>query len=247
MTIALDKISRAARSLPEWAITHWPGGVGRRLREAYWRARLGAMGEGCIIVVGVVIGGAEHIFLGDNVWIDAYTVLLAGPSHDRPNLTTKPNPAYRFGAGEMHIGSNTHIAPFCVLQAHGGLSIGKDSGVGAHSSFYSLSNHYRAPGRPERFDGHYDRVIKYSPLVPPEQQAYISSPIVMEDASGVGVGSVVLPGSIVRRYSWVGVGSVVRGEVPPGVIAGGNPLKILKQRFGEPLTGDDDGSSSPGL
>lgn len=235
MSHDLDQIARAARSLPEWVITCWPGGVGRRLREAYWRRRLGGMGRGCVIDVGVVIGGAEHVFLGDNVWIDSYVVLLAGPPSDRPNLVFKDNPAYRHGAGELHIGSNTHVAPFCVLQAHGGLSIGKDSGVGAHSMFYSLSNHYRAPGHPERFDGDYDHVIKYSPLVPPDQQAYVASPIVMEDATGVGVGSVVLAGSIVRRYSWVGVSSVLRGEVPAGVIAGGNPLKILKQRFGEPI------------
>ena len=80
--------------------------------------------------------------------------------------------------------------------------------------------------------------IKYSPLVPPEQQAYIESPIVMEDASGVAVGSVVLPGSIIGSYSWVGSGSVVRGRIPRGVIAGGSPAAVLKQRFGAPIAQD---------
>jgi acetyltransferase-like isoleucine patch superfamily enzyme len=228
---------RAALSLPEWAIIHWPGGVGRRLRAAYWKRRLGAMGDGCVIDVGVVIGRPEYVFLGDNVWIDCYTILLAGPTGHATNTEVKPNPAYRGREGELHVGSNTHIAPFCVLQGHAGLWIGRDSGVGAHSAMYSISNHYRAPGMEEAFDGEYDHVIKYSPLVPPEQQAYIASPIVMEDASGLGVGSVALPGTTIGSYSWVGAGSVARGTIPRGVIAGGNPLKVLKQRFGKPLDG----------
>lgn len=242
MPLSLDSISRAARSLPEYAIASWPGAVGRRLRAAYWKRRLGAMGAGCIIDVGVIIPSPEHVFLGDNVWLDHYVILLAGPTGARPNTRTLPNPAYHGRAGELHVGSNTHIAPHCVLQAHAGLSIGKDSGVGAHSSLYSLSNHYRAPGQPEGFDGVYDHVIKYSPMVPPEQQAYIASPIVMEDASGVAVGSVLLPGSVIGRYSWVGSGSVVRGHIPPGVLAGGNPATVLKQRFGRAI---DDGARKP--
>jgi acetyltransferase-like isoleucine patch superfamily enzyme len=231
----LDAIGRAALSLPEHAIIHWPGGVGRRLRAAYWKRRLRAMGEGCVIDVGVQIPSPEWVSLGDHVWIDCYVILLAGPSVDLPNARTLPNPAFQGRPGELIIGSNTHVAPFCVLQAHAGMYIGKDSGIGAHSSLYSVSNHYRAPGQPEGFDGEYDHVIKYSPLVPPEQRAYIQSPIVMEDASGVAVSSVVLPGSIIGRYSWVGSGSVVRGRIPPGVIAGGNPATVLKQRFGAPI------------
>ncbi len=164
-------------------------------------------------------------------------MLLAGPTPEGPNKWNLPNPAYRGRVGELHVGSNTHIAPFCVLNGHAGLTIGKDSGVGSHSSFYSVSSHYRAPGQPdEPFDGEYDHVIKYSPLVPPDQQGYIASPIVMEDATGVAVGSVVLAGSVIRRFSWIVSGSVVRGEVPPGVIAGGRPATVLKQRFGAPMT-----------
>jgi acetyltransferase-like isoleucine patch superfamily enzyme len=235
MALGVDAIARAARSLPEHAILHWPGAVGRRLRAAYWRRRLGAMGENVVIDVGVQIPTPEHVFLGDNVWIDCYTILLAGPSSARPNTRVLPNPAFKGQPGQLIIGSNTHVAPFCVLQAHAGLYVGKDSGIGAHSSLYSVSNHYRAPGQPEGFDGVYEHVIKYSPLVPEDQQAYISSPIVMEDASGVAVGSIVLPGSIIGSYSWVGSGSVVRGRIPRGVIAGGNPATVLKQRFGAPI------------
>jgi len=193
------------------------------------------MGSGCVIDVGVLIPTPEAVFLGENVWIDAYVILLAGSIEPRPNTRVLPNSAYRGAPGELHIGSNTHVAPFCLLQGHGGMHIGKDSGIGSHSSLYSVSNHYRGPNLPDEFDGEYDHVIKYSPLVPPEQQAYISSPVVMEDASGVAVGSVVLPGATIGQYSWIGAGSVVRGKIPAGVIAGGNPAATLKQRFGRAI------------
>ena len=225
-------IARAAQSLPEVIIANWPGGLGVRLRNAYWSRRLGAMGKGCSIGIGVCIPAPEFVFLGDSVWIDNYVQLLAGPSSPLPNTRKVPNPQFFGNDGDLHIGSNTHIAPFCILQAHAGLSIGKDSGVGAHSSLYSLSNHYKAPGAAIEFDGDYEHVIKYSPLVPGDQQAHVSSPVVMADASGVAVGCVVLPGSTIGRYSWVVSGSVVRGSIPSGVIAGGNLAVVRKQRFG---------------
>lgn len=227
-----EKIERAARTLPELVISHWPGPVGRKLREAYWRTRLGRMGRACAIDVGVVFQAPENVFLGDNVWLDSYVQILAGAPSPRPNIRIKPNPAFKGNPGEIHVGSNVHIAPFCVIQGHGGVAIGSDSGVSAHSTIYSLSHHYRGQPEHDRWDGDYAAVIKFSPSVPPEQQVLIQSPVVMEDATGVGLHSALLPGATIRRFSWVGVGSVVMGEVPSGVIAGGNPLRIIKARFG---------------
>jgi len=236
MATDLDKIARAALSLPEWAIVNWPGGVGRRLREAYWRKRLGRMGVGCAIDVGVIIVNPQHVFLGDHVWIDNYVHLIAGPPGAPERITIKENPAFRGRIGEIHVGSNTHIAPHCVVQGHGGVSIGRDTGVASHSVIYSLSHHYRKPGQPAGFDGVYEHVMKFTPMAPVDQQALIAAPAVLEDATALGLGSIVLPGATVGRYTWIGVGSVVQGTVEPGVIAAGNPLKILKQRFGEPIT-----------
>jgi acetyltransferase-like isoleucine patch superfamily enzyme len=231
MQLNFDAVRSAAQTVPEWAVMYWPGPVGRRLRRAYWGKRLGAMGSGCVIDVGVVIQSPEHVFLGDNVWVDNYVQLIAGVPPRHPRITVKENPAYRGRPGELHIGSNTHIAPFCVLQGRGGLSIGSDSGVAAHAMLYSLSNHYR-DGKDAGSGEDYDQVIKFSPMVPLEKQALISAPVVTENATAVGLGAILLPGSIVRQYSWVGSGAVVMGEIPGGVIAGGNPARVLKSRFG---------------
>lgn len=220
---------QAALTLPQWVITSWPGSVGRRLRAIYWKQRLGAMGKNCVIDVGVSIHNPEYVFLGDNVWLDSYTQLIAGPPTHPERVKLKTTPGYRGRPGEIHIGSNTHVAPFCVLQGHGGIWIGRDSGIAAHSVIYSLSHHYRSgmdTGLPA-----YERMMKFTPMAPKEQQALIAAPVVIEDATAVGLNSVILPGSVIGRYSWIGAGSLVRGTIPPGVIAAGNPAQISKQRF----------------
>lgn len=225
----LESLRSAALSLPEGVITHWPGSVGRRLRAIYWKRRLGSMGKGCVIDVGVSILNPEHVFLGDNVWIDSYVQLLAGPPGAPQRVKTKTTIGYPGREGEIHIGNNTHVAPFCVLQGHGGIWIGRDSGIAAHSVIYSLSHHHRSgmgTGIPV-----YERMMKFTPMAPKEQQALIAAPVVIEDATAVGLNTVILPGSVIGRYSWIGAGSLVRGTIPPAVIASGNPARVVKERF----------------
>lgn len=226
---SLSRLARAALTLPEGVITHWPGSVGRRLRAIYWRSRLGAMGKGCVIDVGVDIANPQHVFLGDNVWLDSYAQLIAGPPAARQRVKAKTTAGYLGREGEIHIGSNTHIGKFCVLQGHGGISIGRDSTIATHSLVYSLSHHYRTGLSSETPS--YQQVMKFSSMSPESEQALIAAPVVIEDATAVGLNSVVLPGSTIGRYSWIGAGSLVRAAIPPGVIASGNPAQVVKQRF----------------
>lgn len=75
------------------------------------------------------------------------------------------------------------------------------------------------------------RAFKFSSCAPAEEQSLIAGPVVLEDASAIGLHSVVLPGSTVGRNTWVAVGSVVRGALPPDSIAGGDPAVVLRPRF----------------
>jgi len=220
---------QAALSLPQWVITSWPGSVGRKLRAIYWKQRLGAMGKNCVIDVGVEIANPSYVFLGDNVWLDSYAQLIAGPPAHPERVKVKTVPGYRGREGEIHIGSNTHIGKFCVLQGHGGIWIGRDTTITTHAVVYSLTHHHRmgpSTGIPP-----YDRVMKFSSMSPIDEQALVASPVIIEDATAVGLNSVILPGSVIGRYSWIGASSLVRGTIPPGVIAAGNPVQIIKQRF----------------
>jgi len=55
-----------------------------------------------------------------------------------------------------------------------------------------------------------------------------SKPIVIEDSVWVGANSIILPGVTIGRGSVISANSVVIKDIPPMVVAGGNPAKIIK-------------------
>jgi len=54
------------------------------------------------------------------------------------------------------------------------------------------------------------------------------APIVIEDNVWLGLNAIVLKGVIIGRNSVIGAGSVVTKNIPPNVIAAGNPCKVIK-------------------
>lgn len=213
-------------SLVEGMIGSLPGTLGRRLRYTYYKRRLKLLGKSVVFDVGVRIHSPESVSIGDNTWIDNYVVILAGPPtiKDRA-IQRKPNPFYHYSEGEVVIGRNCHIANFVVIQGHGGLSIGDDSGVASGSLLYSMSHHYRNPG-----DCNHEILYKFSPMVPGFEQTLIISPVVMEKNTALGLNSIILPGSTIREGSWVASNSTVVKTIPAHSIASGNPARIISQR-----------------
>ena len=55
-----------------------------------------------------------------------------------------------------------------------------------------------------------------------------SRPVVIEDDVFVGMSVLILKGSHIGRGSVIGAGSVVSGEIPAGVIAAGNPARVIR-------------------
>lgn len=59
-------------------------------------------------------------------------------------------------------------------------------------------------------------------------------PVVIEDNVWIGGNAVILPGVTVGEGAVIAAGSVVTRDVPPRVVAGGNPCRIIR-----PLTEED--------
>jgi len=55
-----------------------------------------------------------------------------------------------------------------------------------------------------------------------------AAPVTVADDAWIGAGAIVLPGVTVGRGSIVGAGSVVTRDVPAGVVAAGNPCRVLR-------------------
>lgn len=54
-------------------------------------------------------------------------------------------------------------------------------------------------------------------------------PITVEDDVWIGAQACILPGVTIGRGSVIGAGSVVTRDVPPGVVAAGNPCRVLRK------------------
>jgi len=60
-------------------------------------------------------------------------------------------------------------------------------------------------------------------------QAAQNKPIIIEDDVFIGMNCLVMKGVTIGRGSVIGAGSVVTRSVPPGVIAAGNPARVIKE------------------
>lgn len=62
-----------------------------------------------------------------------------------------------------------------------------------------------------------------------QPQGAAPAAIVIEDDVFLGMNCLVLKGVTIGRGSVIGAGSVVTSDVPPGVIAAGNPARVLRE------------------
>ena len=56
-----------------------------------------------------------------------------------------------------------------------------------------------------------------------------AEPITIEDNVWLGGGVIVCPGVTIGRNTVIGAGSVVTKDVPPNVVAVGNPARVIRE------------------
>lgn len=119
-----------------------------------------------------------------------------------------------YGIG-LTIGDRTFINKDFLIVGGGSVTIGADCLIGPRCSIYT-PNHAEEPGR--RRQG-WER----------------ATPVVIGDNVWLGGSVTILPGVTIGSDSIIGAGSVVTHDIPPGVVAVGNPCRVLR-----PLRADAD-------
>lgn len=104
-----------------------------------------------------------------------------------------------------------------------GVSI--DAGV-VVAGFSSIGSHVRV-GRGATI-GHHTQVGSYCTLHPASN---IAGNCVLEPGVTLGIGSTVIDGCRIGTGSFVAAGAAVTTDVPPGVLVGGVPAKVLRRDF----------------
>lgn len=195
---------RLLKQLLESFLRNIGGGLGKKLRYWYYRTKFKSCGKNIIIEEGVFFENAKHISLGDNVWIDKNVILIAGEF--------KPNGRkyHRKGdelvnPGDLIISNNVHVAPFVLIQAHGGVKIGENVTIACGSKIYSLSHHYKNLN-----DQTDKKRYAFSTMAKKEDQFLIVGNVIVGDKAAVGINAVLLPGSKIPYGTWIGVSSLVK-------------------------------------
>ena len=124
-----------------------------------------------------------------------------------PGLDIRPPILVEYGE-QVSIGSDVFINyDFLVLGA-GRVTIGDRVLIGPGARLYTPNHPLDVKLRQEGWE--------------------IGLPITIEDNVWLGGSVIICPGVTIGRDSVVGAGSVVTKDVPPGVVVGGNPARVIR-------------------
>jgi len=115
-------------------------------------------------------------------------------------------------SGNILIGNAVSLNDYVVLLGHGGITLGNDVRIAAHSVLISFEHGFEDPDTPIR------------------KQPLLKAAIVVEDDVLIGAGAKILAGSRIAKGCVIGAGAVVKGQTVPGGIYVGAPARLVRRR-----------------
>jgi acetyltransferase-like isoleucine patch superfamily enzyme len=186
---------------------------GAQLVRAVWRQFIG----GSEVAEGVMLGtmarlinlaGPDAIMIGSNAVI-------------RGILRNEPD-------GRIDIGEHVYIGDQVIISASSELSIGHETLVAHGAQIFDNDTH---PVNAEERARHF-RMIRGSEPATAIQIG--KAPVSIGPRCWIGMHAVITKGVSVGEDTVVAAGSVVVADLPAGVVAGGNPARVIKAFRGDP-------------
>ena len=107
-----------------------------------------------------------------------------------------------------HIGEEAFINYDCVFLDCNRITIGREVQIAPRVQIYTATHPLDAATRRSKLE--------------------FALPVVIKDGAWLGGGVIVCPGVTIGENTVVGAGSVVTRDLPPGVLAVGNPCRVLR-------------------
>jgi acetyltransferase-like isoleucine patch superfamily enzyme len=195
----------------------------RQPRLWLYRQRLDALGADCHIDAGVNFQYPDRIRIGSGSRIGRNATLRAN-TEQRPGISLGKNVwiqdsvIINANRGDVSLGDRSWLGPFCLVYGNGGVHIGSNVLVAAHTTINTVSHSAK------RCD------------IPVNDQPVLTDPVTIEDDVWIGLNAVVLQGVTIGQGSIVGAGAVVNKSLPPWSIAVGVPAKVIGLRDGAPAS-----------
>ncbi len=110
----------------------------------------------------------------------------------------------------IKVGDNTRIHGSCI-HAFSRITIGKNCLIAANCQIMDASGHDLS------FDDVANRINTSGSI----------KPVIIQDSVWLGVNTIILPGVTIGQGAVIAAGSVVVKDIPPMVLAAGNPAKVI--------------------
>jgi acetyltransferase-like isoleucine patch superfamily enzyme len=182
-----------------------------RRSQAMWGGIVSAARISLLRTGGVALGPGCHV--GPNCEIAFAPVrarmgrITAGPAAE-----ISRGVIIRAYGGEVTLGANVYLGPYCVLSGHGGVEIGDDTLLSMHCTVLSSNHTVPAPG------------------VLIRSQPDILLPTKIGRDVWLGAGVSVLGGVTIGNGCIVGAGAVATHDLPPESISVGVPARVVGHR-----------------
>lgn len=187
--------------VPFAVLRYWPGPVGMKLRQLYYKLKLRSMGKNVLFGTGVETIQPKKISIADYVFIDNNVTLNAM-------------------AGEITIGKRIHIAPYAIIAGTGGIFMDDYAAVGAFARLYS---HSEAPIDGKRMSGPMIPESMKGMITAPirmEKDSLVGTGAVVLPGVTLGEGAIVAANSLVLANT----------TIKPWTIYAGVPARLAGMR-----------------
>jgi acetyltransferase-like isoleucine patch superfamily enzyme len=129
--------------------------------------------------------------------------------------------------GCIDIDADSYVGPYCVLYGHGGLSIGRDTMIGAHTVILPFNHGFE------------------STEVPMRSQPLTRKGVAIGVDVWIGARCAILDGVRIEQGAVVGAGSVVTRDVGAYCVAVGVPARVVRRRGLSKQSAPEQAAESP--